>query len=63
MLGMNNLTTAGEFFLIISGELILIFIAVSFLVGVRTFPRKEYGTISTANSSGWDMYSAPVSAH
>jgi len=36
MLGMNNLTTAGEFFLIISGELIPIFIAVSFLVGVIT---------------------------
>jgi len=33
MLPMNNLPTAGDFFLIISGELILIFIAVSFLVG------------------------------
>ncbi len=34
MLAINNLRTAGEFFLIISGELILIFIAVSFLIGV-----------------------------
>jgi uncharacterized protein len=34
MLGLNNFITAGKFFLVISGELILIFIAVSFLIGL-----------------------------
>ncbi|HRZ76159.1 MAG TPA: permease [Bacteroidales bacterium] len=34
MFGLNNFIIAGKFFLIISGELILIFIAVSFLIGV-----------------------------
>ncbi len=34
MFGINNFVTAGKFFLVIAGELILIFIAVSFLIGV-----------------------------
>ncbi len=34
MFGLNNFITAGKFFLVIAGELILIFIAVSFLIGV-----------------------------
>lgn len=34
MFGINNFVTAGRFFLIISGELILIFLAVSLLVGI-----------------------------
>ena len=34
MFGFNNLITAGKFFVVIAGELILIFIAVSFLIGV-----------------------------
>lgn len=34
MFEINNFFTAGKFFLIISGELILIFVAVSFLVGI-----------------------------
>ncbi len=34
MLGINNFVTAGKFFLIIAGELILIFVAVSFLIGL-----------------------------
>lgn len=34
MFGINNFLTAGKFFLIISGELILIFMAVSLLVGI-----------------------------
>ena len=34
MFGMNNFITAGKFFLVIMGELILIFVAVSFLIGV-----------------------------
>ena len=36
MLEFNNLVTAGEFFLEIAGELILIFVAVSFLIGLLT---------------------------
>ena len=36
MLEFNNFITAGEFFLEIAGELILIFIAVSFLIGLLT---------------------------
>ena len=34
MFEINNLVTAGNFFLIIAGELVLIFVAVSFLVGI-----------------------------
>jgi uncharacterized protein len=34
MLEINNFVTAGKFFLIIAGELVLIFVAVSFLVGI-----------------------------
>lgn len=34
MFEINNFFTAGKFFLVISGELILIFVAVSFLVGI-----------------------------
>jgi len=34
MFGLNNFVTAGKFFLIIAGELVLIFMAVSFLVGI-----------------------------
>jgi len=34
MLGINNFITAGKFFLVIAGELILIFIAVSFIIGL-----------------------------
>jgi len=33
---MNNFVTAGQFFLVIAGELILIFVAVSFLIGLLT---------------------------
>ena len=36
MLEMNNFVTAGRFFAIIAGELILIFVAVSFLIGLIT---------------------------
>lgn len=36
MLEMNNFAVAGKFFLIIVGELIVIFIAVSFLIGLLT---------------------------
>ena len=34
MFEINNFVTAGKFFLIIAGELVLIFVAVSFLVGI-----------------------------
>jgi uncharacterized protein len=34
MFAINNFITAGEFFLIIAGELVLIFVAVSFIVGI-----------------------------
>ncbi len=34
MFGLNNFITAGKFFLVIAGELILIFIAVSFIIGL-----------------------------
>lgn len=34
MFAINNFVTAGEFFLIIAGELVLIFVAVSFIVGI-----------------------------
>jgi len=33
---MNNVVTAGKFFLVIAGELVLIFVAVSFLIGLLT---------------------------
>ncbi len=36
MFGMNNVVTAGKFFLVIAGELVLIFVAVSFLIGLLT---------------------------
>ena len=36
MFQMNNFVTAGQFFLVIAGELILIFVAVSFLIGLLT---------------------------
>lgn len=36
MFELNNFVTAGRFFLVISGELILIFVAVSFLIGLLT---------------------------
>jgi len=36
MLEFNNFVTAGKFFLVIAGELILIFVAVSFLIGLLT---------------------------
>lgn len=34
MFGINSFITAGKFFLVIAGELVLIFVAVSFLIGV-----------------------------
>ncbi|MEE9910984.1 MAG: permease [Deltaproteobacteria bacterium] len=34
MFGLNNFITAGKFFLVIAGELVLIFIAVSFIIGL-----------------------------
>ena len=34
MLGINNFVTASKFFLVIAGELILIFVIVSFIIGV-----------------------------
>ncbi len=34
MFGLNNFVTAGKFFIIIAGELVLIFIAVSFIIGL-----------------------------
>jgi uncharacterized protein len=34
MFGLNNFITAGKFFLVIAGELILIFVAVSFIIGL-----------------------------
>jgi hypothetical protein len=34
MFGLNNFITAGQFFLVIAGELVLIFIAVSFIIGL-----------------------------
>jgi len=34
MFGLNNLVVAGKFFLVIAGELILIFVAVSFIIGL-----------------------------
>lgn len=36
MLGLNNFIVAGKFFLVIAGELILIFVAVSFIIGLLT---------------------------
>ena len=34
MFGLNNFITAGKFFLVIAGELILIFVIVSFIIGL-----------------------------
>jgi len=36
MFALNNFVTAGKFFLVIAGELVLIFVAVSFLIGLLT---------------------------
>jgi uncharacterized membrane protein YraQ (UPF0718 family) len=36
MFELNNFVTAGKFFLVISGELVLIFVVVSFLIGLLT---------------------------
>lgn len=36
MFELNNFVTAGKFFLVIAGELVLIFVAVSFLIGLLT---------------------------
>jgi uncharacterized membrane protein YraQ (UPF0718 family) len=36
MFELNNFVTAGQFFLVIAGELVLIFVAVSFLIGLLT---------------------------
>ena len=36
MFELNNFITAGQFFLVIAGELVLIFVAVSFLIGLLT---------------------------
>ena len=36
MFELNNFVIAGQFFLVIAGELILIFVAVSFLIGLLT---------------------------
>lgn len=36
MFELNNFVTAGHFFLVIAGELVLIFVAVSFLIGLLT---------------------------
>lgn len=36
MFGINNFVVAGKFFLIITGELVLIFVAVSFIIGLLT---------------------------
>lgn len=36
MFEVNNFVTAGQFFLVIAGELILISVAVSFLTGLST---------------------------
>lgn len=49
MLELNNLLTSGKFFLIIAGELVLIFIAVSFVIGLITGylpPEKIRGYLS-----------------
>jgi len=34
MFGLNNFITAGKFFLAIAGELVLIFVVVSFIIGL-----------------------------
>jgi len=34
MFGLNNFVVAGKFFLVIAGELVLIFVAVSFIIGL-----------------------------
>jgi len=34
MFGLNNFITAGKFFLVIAGELVLIFVTVSFIIGI-----------------------------
>lgn len=36
MFGLNNFVVAGKFFLVIAGELVLIFVAVSFIIGLLT---------------------------
>ena len=57
MFEINNFVTAGKFFLVIAGELILIFVAVSFLIGLLT----EYLPPSRirdflANKLAWVQY-------
>ena len=67
MFEVNNFVTAGQFFLVIAGELILIFVAVSFLIGLLTeyLPPsriRDYLSDKLTWVQGWErsLPSAPV---
>lgn len=57
MFGLNNFLTASKFFLVIAGELVLIFVAVSFIIGVLMEylpPSRVRDFLS--NKLGWVQY-------
>jgi len=57
MFGLNNVVVAAKFFLVIAGELVLIFVAVSFLIGVLMEylpPERIRGYLS--NRPSWIQY-------
>lgn len=57
MFGLNNIAVAAKFFLVIAGELVLIFVAVSFLIGVLMEylpPERIRGYLS--NRPSWIQY-------
>jgi len=57
MFGLNNFLIAGKFFLVIAGELVLIFVAVSFIIGILMEylpPSRVRDFLS--NKLGWVQY-------
>jgi len=58
MFELINFMTAGKFFIIIAGELILIFIAVSFIIGVI-----RSGSSYLKRLNGLATFSVQVSEH
>ncbi len=57
MFGLNNLITAGKFFLVIAGELVLIFMVVSFIIGIlmEYLPPSKVRDI-LSNKLSWVQY-------
>ena len=57
MFEINNFVTAGRFFMIIAGELVLIFVAVSFIVGMKASPQVHIVHINQAlDAQAWQLF-------